>query len=265
MSKVLLTGAAGGMGQSAARALTAAGDEVWGIDIREMEDFPLFHPVQADLCDGEAVQAAGERVRAEAENLDAIIHTAGIYDLDSLAEMPEESFVRDFNVNVFAAFRINKTFLPMLNPSGRIIIVTSELAPLKPLPFTGIYAVTKSALEKYADALRMETQMLGYPVIVIRPGAVKTDMIPESCRKLDAFCEKTELYPTNASRFRKIVNRVEARNVPPERIAELIEKALHAKHPKPVYCINRNPLLLMMNALPLKTQLWVIRKILKKE
>lgn len=262
MSKYLITGAAGGMGQAVAKALTASGDEVWGIDIHEAAEYPLFHMIRADLCDMVAVDKAEIQIRQQTEELDAIIHMAGIYDLDSLTEIPEESFVRDFNVNVFAAYRINRTFIPMLKKNGRIIIISSELAPLNPLPFTGIYAVTKLSLEKYAAALRMEIQMLDHPVIVIRPGAVRTDMIPESCRKLDEFCDKTVLYHTNADRFRKIVSRIEARNVPPERVAALISKALNAKHPKSVYKLNRNPLLLLLNALPQKIQLWIIRKIL---
>ena len=70
------------------------------------------------------------------------------------------------------------------------------------------------------------------------------------------------LYHTNAERFRRIVNRVEARNIPPEKIAELILKTLNARRPRIVYKINRNPMLILLNILPEKTQLRIIRKIL---
>ena len=75
---------------------------------------------------------------------------AGIYDLNSLIEMKEEDFVRIFDINVFSIYRINKTFAPLLKEKGKVIIVSSELAPLDPLPFTGIYGITKSTVEKYA-------------------------------------------------------------------------------------------------------------------
>ena len=262
MGNYLITGAAGGMGSALCRALTGAGHRVWGLD-RAADPSPAsWTLVPADLTKPEAVEEAFRRVRAEAGELDGIIHTAGVYDLGSLAEMPEADFLRDFNVNLFAAFRVNRDFLPLLAPGGRIVIVTSELAPLPVLPFTGVYAVTKAALDKYAEALRMELQLLGHPVIVVRPGAVKTGMLPVSTEKLAKFCAETQLYSCNAERFRRIVDKVEARSVPPERIAALIVRALGAPNPKPVYALNRNPLLLLFRLLPQRLRLWAIRRIL---
>ena len=88
-------------------------------------------------------------------------------------------------------------------------------------------------------------------------------MLPASTQKLDAFCSNTKLYPCNAARFKRIVGRVEARNVGPEAIAEVVGRSLTAPHPRLVYCVNRNPLLLMLNALPMRLQLWIIRRILQ--
>ena len=105
--------------------------------------------------------------------------------------MEEKDYLSTFDVNVFGAYRINKTFLPLLKKGSRIVITTSELAPLDPLPFTGVYAITKSALEKYAYSLRMELQLLDIDVVVLRPGAVKTSMLGDSTTALDKFCKKT--------------------------------------------------------------------------
>ena len=143
-------------------------------------------------------------------------------------EIDEEKFLRAFDVNVFGAYRINKYFLPLLK-NGRIVIVTSELAPLEPLPFTGIYAVTKSTLDKYAYSLRMELQLLGIKVSVLRPGAVETKLLEDSTTELDKFCESTQLYSCNAERFKRIVDSVEARSVKPEKIDKKMLKIISAK------------------------------------
>ena len=188
---------------------------------------------------------------------------AGLYDLNALTELEEEAWRRIFAVNLDAVYRVNRTFLPLLEPKGRILITTSELAPLDPLPFTGLYAVTKAALDKYASALRMELQLLDLRVIVLRPGAVDTSLLDVSTAKLDAFCANTKRFAPNAQHFRNIVNRVEARKIPPERVAELTVRILEASHPRDVYSINRNPLLLLLNALPNRVQRSIIRKILK--
>jgi short-subunit dehydrogenase len=151
----------------------------------------------------------------------------------------------------------------LLCEGGRILITTSELAPLDPLPFTGVYAVSKSALDKYAYSLRMELQLLKIKVSVLRAVAVDTGMLGVSTDALDRFCEKTKLYNCNAKRFKKIVNSVEARSVKPEKIAKRADKILKKRNPRFAFSINRNPLLLLLNALPKGIQLWAIGKILK--
>jgi hypothetical protein len=114
----------------------------------------------------------------------------------------------------------------MLQKGSRIIITSSELAPLDPLPFNGIYGITKSVLEKYAFSLRMETNLLGIPVSIIRPGAVNTGLLDASTKAISRFVENTKMYKCNAEKFGKIVDSVESRHIPPEKIADLVMDAL---------------------------------------
>ena len=250
------------MGNAICRLLLENGYEVWGLDRREGDPLPGLHFIPCNVTDSESVSGAYDAVSQQATHLDAIIHTAGIYDLDSLLEIDEARFRRMFEVNLFGVYRINKTFVPLLSSGGRIVIVSSELAPLDPLPFTGLYAISKAALEKYAYSLRMEVNLLGISVSVIRPGAVQTGLLGDSTRALDKFCAQTQLYTCNAQRFKRIVNSVEARNIPAEKIAQTAQKALSAAHPKLVYKVNRNPLLLLLNLLPDRLQVFLIGLIL---
>lgn len=263
MEYVLITGAYGGMGRATAKALAAQGYGVFALDKCVGEAEEHIFPVQADVTDSESLQRAFETVRAVTEKLYAIVHFAGIYMLDSLVEMADEEFEKIFAINVYGAFYINKIFLPMLQDGGRILLTTSELAPLDPLPFTGVYAVTKAALDKYAYSLRMELQLLGISVSVLRAGAVSTGMLGVSTAALDRFCEKTQTYQCNAERFKKIVCGVEAKSVPPEKIAAKAAKILKTRKPKFAYSVNRNGLLLLLNALPQSWQFGIIKKILK--
>ena len=153
---------------------------------------------RADLTSPDAAEEAFRAVSGMTDGIDCIVHMAGIYDLGSLAEMENEAWERIFAVNLSAAYRLNRAFLPLLRKGGRIVIVSSELAPLDPLPFTGLYGITKAALEKYAFSLRMEVQLLGYSVIVLRPGAVDTGLLDVSTRRLEEFCSSTRLYPRGA-------------------------------------------------------------------
>lgn len=265
MKAVLITGAYGGMGYATAKLLRDRGYTVFALDLRVREGEENIIPIEADLTSEGSVRCALERVKAHTDSLDAIVHFAGIYMLDSLVEMETGAFDKIFDVNVRGVFLVNKLFLPLLKKGSRILITTSELAPLDPIPFTGIYAVTKGALDKYAYSLKMELQLLGIGVSVLRAGAVETGMLGVSTDALDKFCQKTELYSCNAERFKSIVERVEARCVPPEKIAKRSAKILSRRSPKFAYSINRNPLLLLLNALPKRMQLWAIKMVLKNK
>lgn len=263
MKYILVTGAYGGMGRKTVEALVEDGYTVFALDIVTGDTTPNVIPVKADIANEESVKKAFDTVHETTEELFAIVHFAGKYMMDSLVEITPESFDEIFRINLRGAFLVNRTFLPMLKEGSRILITTSELAPLDPLPFTGIYGITKSALEKYAYSLAMELQLLKIRVSVLRAGAVDTGMLGASTRALDNFCEKTKLYSCNSKRFRKIVNSVEARHIPAEKIASKVKHILKQKNGRFVYSINRNPLLLLLNALPKRIQLFVIKVILK--
>ena len=261
---VLITGVSGGMGLETAKKYISFGYKVYGLDICSPSiDIDGLVFIKADLRKSEDIEHAFEVVKNSGDTIDVIVNTAGIYNLNSLVEISEEDFIKIFDINVFSIYRINKTFLPLLNKGGRIIMVSSELAPLSPLPFTGLYAITKSTIEKYAYSLRMELQLLGYKVIVIRPGAVDTAIIDISTKRLDEFKKSTTLYAYNAQKFKDIVDSVESKKIPPSIIADIIYKASNKKNPKYVYKVNRNKMLLWLNILPKRMQNFIIRKILE--
>ena len=262
MKNILITGVCGGMGYAAAKRFIEEGYRVFGIDCRPFCDLPIDY-YSVDITDALSVEEARAKIATKATDLDGILHFAGIYNLDSLIEIEEEEFVRIFNINLFGVYRVNRAFVPMMGEGGRIVMTSSELAPLDPLPFTGLYAVTKGALEKYADSLRMELNLHGISVSVIRPGAVNTGMLGASTAALERFCKNTKRYTCNAESFSRVVDSVETRNVPPEKIAWAAYKAMTAKRPKYIYNVNRNRLLRLLNMLPKHMQVRIIARILK--
>ncbi len=206
----------------------------------------------------------GNESAAGDSHLAGIVHAAGKYDFNSLIEIPEAGFAGIFGINVFAAYRVNKAFFSLLKEDSRIVVVTSELAPLDPLPFTGIYGITKAALHNYCHSLRMEVQLLGIKVIEIRPGAVSTGLLDDSVSRISKFIKETENYKGSSARFKKIVDSVESKAIPPEKLAGIIYGIFVKDNPKFVYNINRNKLLLLMNMLPDRFQAWIIKKLLTK-
>ena len=263
MRTILLIGAGGGMGAACVRSFLQNGDVVFGMDrpgaVLPEGVFPLF----ADVTDAEQINTAFRAVKAQIESLDAIVYAAGVYEADSLVEIDEARIHRIFEINVFGAYRTVRTFLPLLNRGARVVIVTSELADIDPLPFTGLYGITKCTLDRYAFSLAMELQLLGICVSVVRPGAVQTPLLNGSVESISAFTARTTHYPSVASAFLRVTDAVEAKAVPPERVAQKVQKALSSKCPRFVYSLNRNPLLRLYGLLPKQLKLFAIRSVLK--
>lgn len=262
MKTILITGANGGMGRATVDWFAARGYRVFALDRDECAPRENVIPICADVTDERSVTAAFEAVSNETQELCGILHLAGIYMLDSLVEMQPSEFERAFRVNLGGAFLINRTFLPLLKKGASIIMLTSELAVRDPLPFTGLYGVTKTALDQYAYSLRMELQLLGINVSVLRAGAVDTGMIGASTRALETFCHHTKLYAVNAKRFRQIVDNVEARKIPPAKIAAKLYRIFTRRKPKFGYSINRNILLILLDMLPKSARFFIIKRIL---
>ena len=139
---VLITGAYGGMGKAVVKAMCESGYRVFALDKNVPAQQENVIPIKADITDEKSVKNAFDLIGSMTDELFAIIHFAGIYMLDSLVEMESRDFEKIFKINLFGAYLVNKTFLPLLKSGSRIVITTSELAPLDPLPFTGVYAVT---------------------------------------------------------------------------------------------------------------------------
>ena len=262
MKRIILTGASGGMGKETLKYLANEGYFIYALDIKEIEEMDNIKSFKVDLTKMDEIEAVYEKIKDEGA-IDAIIHLSGAYKLDSFIEISEEALLKIFNINFFAIYRVNKVFLPLLHKGSRIIITSSEVAPLDPLPYNGIYSVSKTTVEKYAESLRHELNLLDIKVIIMRPGAVDTGMLPQSLNDVKALQEKTTLYKESSKKFMKIVASNESKTIKPIKIAQLVNKILKAKKPKLVYSINLNPKLKMLSILPKRMQLFIIKSLIK--
>ena len=263
MKNILVVGCNGGMGKAICSKLLQKDFAVVGIDIHEAPAVDNITYFRGDVRNFDGLQAIFEQLKAEQITLHAVVTTSGIYRMNSLLEISESDYQTIFDINFLGVYRANKIFAPLMQKGSRFVITSSELAPLNPLPFTGLYGITKAALEKFALSLRMEVNLLGMHVCIIRPGAVKTQLLDDTMANINAFCDNTELYKENSRKFLNIVNAVESKHVPPERVATLVAKAVCAKKPRYVYNLNRNLGLRLLSYLPHKWQVGIIGGLLR--
>ena len=265
MKYVLITGASGGMGRACCQEFKKNGYFVFALDKKESPQEENILPIVADITNEDDLNRAYEEIIKYTNDLDAIIHFSGIYVLDSLVEITKDRYDSIVDVNVKGAYLVNKTFFKLLKNDSRILITTSELASLSPLPFTGLYAITKKALDSYAYSLKMELQLLNIQVSVLRAGAVDTSMLSKSQTELDNFLAHTTNYNVSATNFKKIVEKVETKNIAPTKLAKKVYKIINKKKQKFAYSINKNKLLVLLNILPTSLQFYIIKRILNKK
>lgn len=262
MKKVIVTGAAGGMGNETVKYLSSLGYFVYALDLKKIEEINNVKSFQVDLTKKEELDSVYNEISKDGM-IDGIISLSGMYYMDSFIEIEEEVLRKVIDVNFLSVYLVNKVFMPLLNKGSKIIITTSEVAPLDPLPFNAIYSVSKSLLESYTIALRQELNLKGIKVIELMPGAVSTGMINDSIRNIDRVNKTTKLYKDEAKRFLKVVQKNESKTVLPIKIAKLVGKIMEARKPRLMYRININRKLRLLNVLPRRWQVAIITKILK--
>ncbi len=178
-SVVIVTGASSGAGRATARALAARGYRVFGTSRSPAADAtPAVEMLPLDVRSDESVAACLAAVSAAAGRLDVLVNNAGFEQAGALEELSLDEARAQFETNFFGVVRMVKAALPLMRQqrSGRIINVSS-LSGLSPIPFMGIYAASKFALEGYTEALRMEVKPFGIQVSQIEPGFLRTPMM----------------------------------------------------------------------------------------
>lgn len=261
---ILITGAASGLGRAAAMLFSKNGDTVYALDISTVAAQDRLIPFYADITEGSSLQAVFSRLQADGVQLDAIINFAGMIFIDNYLEVTEEKLRKIFNVNLLGAMRVNKLFFPLLRENGKIVITTSEVAPLDPLPFNGIYSTTKTALDCYAQALRQEAGLLGRRVITIRPGAFNTPLAGGSIPSMHEMAQRSRYFGGQGERFETLMRKFTGKLQDPEKLAKTIFRAVHKRHPRNIYTVHSNLGLRLLSLLPKGMQVKVVRLLVGK-
>ena len=262
MQYVLITGASSGIGKSLKDIFLQNNYHVIALDIKEIDPQDNLDSFICDITNKESLQNVKNTLDKQNIKLDYIINVAGIHMMASLVESPLEQMQRLININLNGTMSVNRIFHSLLKEKGRIIIITSEVASFDPMPFNGLYNVSKTALDTYAQALRQELNLINQKVITFRPGAVKTPLCDSSLTGTQNLVDSTILYKKQAGKFLKLVTMFMGKPLPPTKMAKFIYKKSIKKHPKLIYKKHQNIGLVLLSILPKRWQCAIIKGIL---
>ncbi len=147
--KALMTAAAQGIGQASARAFAAEGADVLATDINatalaKLDGVEGITTRVLDVTDPDAITA----LAAEYGGPDILFNVAGIVPHGTILECGEAEWDASFDINVKAAYRMIRAFLPgmLANGGGSIINMSSVCSSLKGLPNRFAYGATKASV-----------------------------------------------------------------------------------------------------------------------
>lgn len=242
---ILLTGASSGIGYGTAVALAQQGHQVFAAARRVERMEPLRQygivPLKMDVTDEKSMQQCVQAVLDQAGRIDVLINNAGYGYFGAVENVPMDDARDQLEVNVFGLARLCQLVLPTMRAqhSGRIINIAS-VAGRSVFYYGGWYHVSKYAVEALSDALRMELKPFGIDVVIIEPGAIKTNWGLIAADHLADTSKGTAYEQTGSMMAQNLRNMYLSNAISdPSVVRKAICRAVNAKRPCTRYRIGR--------------------------
>src|ERR1051325_2282649 len=171
--RVLITGAARGIGMATARVLANRGHSVVATDISAPSGLEGIEPHALDVTSDDSVA----RCLKEVGPLDAIVNNAGIFGQGPVESYPLDRIRQMFETNTLGALRVIQAVLPAWRKRGSGVIVNvSSVSGRVSSPLEAAYSASKFALEAFTESLHLEVRHFGIRSVLIEPGNIAPGM-----------------------------------------------------------------------------------------
>lgn len=182
----LVTGATGGIGRAAVRALAEAGARVIASDLAQTASIAgATAYLRLDVTEEGAWETVIATIAEREGRLDILVNNAGISLTGSIAETSLSDWRKCQAINVDGLFLGTRAAAPLLRESGAnrqggsSIVNLSSVGGLVGAPFMAGYCASKGAVRLFTKSAAAEYARLGWPIRVnsVHPGAIDTDMM----------------------------------------------------------------------------------------
>ncbi|MCP1184527.1 SDR family oxidoreductase [Paenibacillus sp. 1781tsa1] len=252
---VVVTGTSSGIGRATAEQLAAEGFHVLA-GVRRQEDADKIkqkniEPVILDITAIDTLRALAERVEQDplGRPLRAVVNNAGIAVNAPLEMVPLDELRRQIEVSVIGQVAVIQALTPALLKSGGRVVNIGSVGGKISMPGFGIYSAAKYAMEAINDSLRREMSSFGLKVIMITPGGVSTSLSEKGVTTANRLSKL--MTPDQHRRHDRLFDAVKAQaeswatsGIPPEKVAEVVSRAIHASNPRTRYTAGRDSALL---------------------
>jgi len=255
MSTWLITGCSSGLGRSLAQAVLKQGDNavVTARQLSAIQDIVDSYPdtalaLQLDVTDYTQVAQVVQQAEARFGRVDVLVNNAGHGYRAAVEEANEAEVDKLFATNFFGPVALIKAVLPGMRARRHGTIVNvSSIAARTTAPGSGYYSATKCALEGMSRGLQKEVDPLGIKVIVVEPGAFRTDFAGRSLQQ-----SRTSLtdYAETAGQRRKENDHTDGHQIgDPAKGAQLMIQAVEAPNPPSLLLLGSDAVQVVSQAL----------------
>jgi len=253
----LVTGGSSGIGKAVCRCLQEQGCTVYEFSRRQSGAPEGVRHFSVDVTDESAVNAAVERILAEAGHIDVLVNNAGFGISGAVEFTPMEEARRQMDVNFFGMVTVTKAVVGHMRErgSGRIVNVSSVAAPAA-IPFQSFYSCSKAAINDYTLALANEVRPYGVTVCAVEPGDICTGFT-DARRKNP---EGDDVYGGRIARSVAGMEKDERGGMAPEKAGRMIASVAMKKNSKPIMALgfSYKVLCVLIKLLPVRLVNWLV-------
>jgi Short-chain dehydrogenases of various substrate specificities len=247
----LVTGSSSGMGFATAITMARAGIHTYAsmrnlkksktiTELASTEKLPL-QVVQLDVNDKKSIKEIITKIVTEKERIDVLVNNAGYGLFGSLEDVSIEEMKAQFETNFFGVIRVTQLVLPIMRKqkSGTIVNVSSVGGRIA-LPILSAYQSTKFALEGLSESMSYELEPFGIKVVIIEPGAIRTNIMNSSIWAKKAQDPKSPYFSQLQRIKDHFKSMMENESSPPDEVAKVILEAITSENPQLRYTVGQD-------------------------
>jgi NAD(P)-dependent dehydrogenase (short-subunit alcohol dehydrogenase family) len=245
----LVTGSSSGIGFETALLLARAGFKTYASmrnleksknisEIASTEKLPL-QVVHLDVDDDGSVKDAIAKIVTADQRIDVLVNNAGYGLFGSVEDSSIEEIKAQFETNFFGVVRVTQRVLPVMRKqkSGTIVNVSSVGGRIG-LPALSAYHGTKFALEGLSESIAYELEPFGIRVVIIEPGAIRTNILNSSASAKKALDPKSPYFSLTQKLDDNFKSMMENASSSPKEVAKVILQAVTSENPLLRYSVG---------------------------
>lgn len=199
---VFVTGAARGIGAETARIAARRGARLALVGMEPEKLAALATELggrhtwaECDVTNQASLERAVEHAAATLGGIDVVVANAGIASAGTVSVTPVEALTRVIDVNLNGVVRTVATTLSYVTERRGYYLLVSSAAALRALPGMATYAASKSGVEQFGSALRLELAHKGVGVGVAHPSWIDTDLVRDAKHDISTFEQMLKRLP----------------------------------------------------------------------